>query len=495
MKISTHAGLIGAAMILQSIVLASGWFLTFRIVQHTFARVIQDRVIEQNLELAERVTALFPPITDGEIEYGSSQWERLQRIIENQALADLPSGAFACLIGGDGRLLCHPKIRTSPALRQYSFDGKMLLSNLNAGSPSTPIMEGDGTTSGVVEFLAGDFHYVATRPLAGSDLRLLVHQPVGELIRVGNHGTRWVMGVAGLAMLGVLGITGTGLGLLLRRYDSVHEALNRHLHENLDLARRMQQATLPDRLPSIPGLEIAGWSRPADETGGDTFDAFGLSGLDGPACATAAHVDADSVALLIADAAGHGIAPALAVTRLHAMTRLAWRIGNTLVDIARLVNEQLVDRLPDGQFITAMFAHADPRSGLLQIVSAGQGPILIRRAVDGSVESLEADTFPLGISDDLAVTDARRITLAEGDVLCAVTDGITEASNPSRVQFGEHELAELLRDSDGCSAERIAERIARAVETHAEGVPPSDDRTVLVVRRIAYRADLSSPPR
>lgn len=484
-RFGTRAGLVAAALAVQSIVLSIGWFTTFRVVQRSFAMEIQARTIEQNRDLAERVASLFPGDIGTATEYGSPGWERLQGLIESDALAELPAGGFACLVEADGQLLCHPEIRESPGLRGYSFDGKQLLEGLEHNAAGEPVVEagGDEGASGVIEFVAGDFHYVATKPLAGTSLRLLVHQPVGALVNLGKRNTRWVMGAAGLAVTVVLGVTGVGLGILLRRYDSMHEALNRRMRDNLQVARSIQQNTLPLEFPKVAGFDIAGWSTPADETGGDTFDAVGLPGRDGPACGIDGDAPAERIGLLLADATGHGIGPALAVTQLHAMTRLAWRLGGSLIDVARLVNEQLAERLPADRFVTAVFGVLDTRDGSLELLSAGQGPLFVFRADDGRIETPPTDTYPLGVLPELGTDSTARLTLGPGDIFCAISDGIIEAKGPGDRLFGAERLKQLLIAAAHGSPAQIADRIRREVERYTNGAAADDDRTVLIMKR------------
>ncbi len=480
-RIGSRAGLIAAALLVQAVVLATGWMITFRVVQRSFAREIEQRTIAENRELAERIAALFPDDIPENVAYGSPEWERLQRIIESDAMKKLPAGGFACLVGPDGKLLCHPDIRRSPSLRRYSFVGKDLLSGLEPGAESAPLLKSDNE-SGIIEFTAGDFHYVATAPLANSGLRLLVHQPVGALVKMSKRSTRWVMGVALVAAIGVLGVTGVGLHRLLGQYENVHEALNRQLHENLLVARSIQQSTLPASIPSPPGYDIAGWSRPADETGGDTFDVISLPEGEGPACSIGSVEETRRVALLLADASGHGIGPALAITQLQAMNRLAWHLGASILDVARLVNEQLYDRLPGGRFVTAVFAVLDAETHTAELFSAGQGPMFVWEARRRRAVAIEPNTYPLGIDRVLGSLETTKLTLGRGDVLCFVSDGIVEATGPDGEQFGHDRLVALI--GDGEDANEIARRIGEAADRFTEGAPQNDDRTVLVVRRV-----------
>jgi hypothetical protein len=264
LRLRTRAGLLAAALVVQAIVLAAGWLITFRVVQRSFARVIERQVLDENKRLAQTVADLFPSDIGSMVEYGSPEWERLQTIIERDAFAQLPAGGFACLVDGEGELLCHPEIRENQSLRNFSFRGVALREGLHPDARAMPLLEAGTHTEaagGIYETGVGEFDYLATKPLPGSDLRLLVHQPVGELVRVGEASTSFVKIAAALAGVITLGVTGAGLAFLLRRYDSVHEDLNRQMRANLEIAREIQSSSLPTRWPTLRGYEIAAWSR------------------------------------------------------------------------------------------------------------------------------------------------------------------------------------------------------------------------------------------
>ena len=122
-----------------------------------------------------------------------------------------------------------------------------------------------------------------------------------------------------------------GLGSLaavaIRRGRLLEDRLVREkLQRDLQLARQIQQSTVPTLLPRLAGFGLAAWSEPAEETGGDAFDVIGFR----TGHATAGDDEADRALLLLADATGHGIGPALAVTQLRAMLRMAARLGADL---------------------------------------------------------------------------------------------------------------------------------------------------------------------
>src|SRR5207244_6773655 len=123
------------------------------------------------------------------------------------------------------------------------------------------------------------------------------------------------------------------------------------MRKELETARAVQMSTLPTTMPSLAGYDLYGMFKPAELTGGDTFD---LSILD------------QGLLAVLADATGHGIAPALSVTQMQAMLRMAFRLGADLETAFMQVNNQLADILPDDPFVTAFIGLLDPSTHQLR---------------------------------------------------------------------------------------------------------------------------------
>lgn len=249
---------------------------------------------------------------------------------------------------------------------------------------------------------------------------------------------------------------------------------------DLQIARQIQRSTLPELVPTLPGVEIEAWSEPAEATGGDTYDLIGLAG-DGRLTSDAA----ERAVLLLADASGHGIGAALSVTQVRAMLRIAVRGAVDLPDIVRRMNAQLSADLRQGHFITAWFGLLDARDHTLVSLSCGQAPILHYVAADDRCIVLAADAPPLGVDDDLALEAPRVIRLDTGDVVAVLSDGIFEARNAAREELGAERVAETLRATHAQSAAKILDALRAAVEEFTAGRPAADDRTALVVKRTA----------
>jgi phosphoserine phosphatase len=256
------------------------------------------------------------------------------------------------------------------------------------------------------------------------------------------------------------------------------------IERDLDLARSIQRSTFPDRLPTLDGFDIAAWSQPAEETGGDSYDVIGYRrSADG--VVRLAPDEADRAMLLLADATGHGIGPALSVTQVRAMMRMAVRMDPDVERIVRSMNEQLCADLPEGRFITAWLGDIDAATGTLTSFSAGQGPLLHYDAAADVVTTLSADTLPLGIVEDLDVAIVAPLVLAPGDVFAVISDGVLDVVNERGESFGTDRATNLIRAHAGDAAETILQVLRRSVEQHGAQAPDPDDRTVIIVKRCA----------
>jgi serine phosphatase RsbU (regulator of sigma subunit) len=255
------------------------------------------------------------------------------------------------------------------------------------------------------------------------------------------------------------------------------------LERDLQLARQIQRKTLPETIPKIKAYDVAAWNQPADQTGGDTYDIIGLRDGDHGGTGELTTDRPDRVIFLVGDAAGHGIGPALSVTQLRAMIRIALRLGPTTSDILRYVNAQLYADLPDNRFITMWISHLDVRRHRLHSFSAGQAPLLFYRCETGVCEILAADSFPLGIVEEMKIEKDEFLTLEKGDIFAVISDGIFEACNDSSEQFGSERVVKIIRQNSDASAESILGIIRSTVKSFSAHQPPDDDQTILIIKR------------
>lgn len=316
-------------------------------------------------------------------------------------------------------------------------------------------------------------HSILTIPLLGHD---------GELVGVAQ-----VLNKRGGAFNSedeeIAGALAAQAAVAMKRGRLIEDRMVREkLERDLELARKIQQSSFPKELPRINGFDLAAWSEPADETGGDVYDVVARDReVARPSGSTTS--DTSRLVLLMADATGHGVGPALSVTQLRSMLRMAVRLNADLSDMARHANQQLCDDLPGGRFITAWFGELDSVMGTIATLSAGQAPLIHYIASQDRFDVFEADTLPLGVVDLPETTPPRVIPMHDGDLFAVISDGIFESRNPEGQQFGADHVNECLRQSRQRTAEDMLNAMRTALEVFTRGEPAEDDRTAIIIKR------------
>ena len=258
-------------------------------------------------------------------------------------------------------------------------------------------------------------------------------------------------------------------GIALHRYALLEQyAQKQRMARDLELARRIQQELFPKSDPVLPGYEIACWNLSADETGGDCYDFFALP--DG------------RLAVLLADATGHGIGAALVIAECRALLRATLSVTQDLPLVAARVNRMLSSDLLEGRFVTAFIGLLDPRTHRLDYVSAGQGPLVF---ADGHrVDHRNADGLPLAILPE-AEFPASAFEFTPGVTALLLTDGFYEAENSAGDQFGEERVTAHLRGGATARPSQLIRDLHAGVQAFCAGVPQADDLTAVVIQRTA----------
>ncbi|MBK6600409.1 MAG: SpoIIE family protein phosphatase [Betaproteobacteria bacterium] len=242
------------------------------------------------------------------------------------------------------------------------------------------------------------------------------------------------------------------------------------MRRELEMARDVQMSTLPAALPELPGYDLCGTFRPAEITGGDTFD---LAELE------------QGLLIVLGDATGHGIAPALSVTQMQAMLRIAFRLGADLDSAFLQVNNRLAETLPPDRFVTAFIGLLDPQTHRLQFHSGGQAPILHYQAASRSCRSYKPTSFPLGAMPIVRVKPAVTVDLLPGDALILLSDGFFEYGNAGGEQFGEERVRAIVEAHHGRTATALLDFVLQGLDAFAGGASQEDDMTAVLVRRAA----------
>lgn len=258
--------------------------------------------------------------------------------------------------------------------------------------------------------------------------------------------------------------------LRIRNLALAEEAAERRrLEEEVALARRIQVALLPKRLPDLAGYDLYAGNLPSRGVSGDYYEVF--ERLGGRECV-----------LMVADVSGKGIAASLLTASLAALSAGPLEDGRPPAEVFTRLSRLLHQRTPPEKYATAFLAILEPATGTLRYANAGHNPGL-RVTAGGEVELLGATGPPLGLLPGAAYGEAG-CALAPGDAVVLYTDGITEAANEDGEEFGLDRLTEGCRRHRGEDLDELARRVEADLAAFVAEEPYGDDRTLVIVRRV-----------
>lgn len=258
---------------------------------------------------------------------------------------------------------------------------------------------------------------------------------------------------------------GTLLEVVRREIEHGQAARRRdaHLTRELEEARLIQRALLPQSMPAVRGCALAARWTPASGVGGDCYDVHQFSDT--------------RVAISIADVIGKGIPAALLMSNLQAAVRAFATPDAEPHRVCASVNRLLCRNIESGRFVTFCYAVIDTEARTIVYGNAGHNPpILMRR--NGSVERLATKGLVLGVSSDWTYGTGE-CRLEPGDRLVCFTDGLTEAESPAGEEFGDGRLIESIRAARETSADDLVRVISDAIAEWCGGAP-QDDATLVV---------------
>jgi serine phosphatase RsbU (regulator of sigma subunit)/putative methionine-R-sulfoxide reductase with GAF domain len=239
------------------------------------------------------------------------------------------------------------------------------------------------------------------------------------------------------------------------------------LETEVQLARQIQKTFLPEELPTHPNWQLAARWRTARQVGGDFYDLLPLG--------------ENRLGLFIADVADKGMPAALFMALTRTLVHAATKETSSPAEALRRVNELLLPDTKQGMFVTAVYGVLNLETGDLTYANAGHNPPFVVR--HGALEKLTRTGVALGASEDAHMAE-RTIQLAVGESLLLYTDGLTEAFNLEGDMFGEERLLRALGWQESTSAEDLLRAVESALDDFAGNAPPSDDLTMLAVRRV-----------
>ncbi len=260
------------------------------------------------------------------------------------------------------------------------------------------------------------------------------------------------------------------LGKAVQNYYMLEEILKQKaLNEQIKIARDIQSSLLPKTFPEFPHMDIYGDSIPAKTVGGDYFDFFILN--------------KEKLGFIIADVSGKGVPASLIMATTRSLFRnyidCKYESPKKLIET---VNNTAAREFVEDRFVTLTFGEITIKNGraTVTISNAGHDPLMIMRN-NGTIEEVTTKGIPLGIMEGMSFEETT-FTLEKNEFLIGYTDGIPEARNINREEYGFERLKETIRKNKEKSASEIVKAVYENMFEYSSGAEQHDDSTIILLK-------------
>ncbi len=238
------------------------------------------------------------------------------------------------------------------------------------------------------------------------------------------------------------------------------------IEQELNIARQIQKSFLPHQDPRADDcIRTRAFYEPAREVSGDFYDFL--------------ECDRDHFVVLIADVSGKGVPAALQMARATSQIRAIAPHCSSPSELLSRINVFLCANPIGGIFITMACAFFNRTQKKMRLALAGHhSPLCKRNGVFHSVPS--GDGIPLGILELAAYTDAE-MDLKSGDLFLFFTDGLLEARDPSRQEFGLERIEQVMA-ATAPDPDQLIVKIVSDVDAFMKGAPRHDDLTLVAAK-------------
>lgn len=267
--------------------------------------------------------------------------------------------------------------------------------------------------------------------------------------------------------LNVLSSFGDNISVALKNARLIRESISHErIQQEIQVARQIQDKLLPQKIPTISGYDIAPYSLPATEVGGDYYDLITLR--DG------------KVAIFMGDVSGKGVPAAFYMAELKGVVLALAQEVRGARDFLCKINATLFGNIEKQTYITLSCVVIEPNSPKISLARAGHMPFLVKQ--HGGVSVVTPRGLGVGLAKPEifdALLEEYFLDLEVGDACFLFTDGLSERQNLQDKDFGYEPILDVLRSPSAESAKTIIKEVMKSVEYHAGTCAQHDDMTCL----------------
>jgi phosphoserine phosphatase RsbU/P len=257
---------------------------------------------------------------------------------------------------------------------------------------------------------------------------------------------------------------------MVKLYGDLAE--KQRIEQELRVAHDFQRMLLPAGCPDLPGYDLAAFSSPALEVGGDYYDFFFVD--------EARHY----LGIVVADVSGKGIPGALIMAVVRCTLRAMALDNLSPKDVLVKVNERVYADTKENVFVTMTYGILHTQTGTLKFCRAGHEPVVTVKEAAGPVQLSSPDGIAMGLvgSELFGMLEEKVLQLEPGDIAVMYTDGVIEAMNDTDVEYGQQRFFDLLVTNRDKSPQEIIENTLADIEVFTGGHPQHDDITLVAIR-------------
>lgn len=243
------------------------------------------------------------------------------------------------------------------------------------------------------------------------------------------------------------------------------------MEKELNVARDIQLALLPDELPEIKGYDLHALNIPAQFVGGDYYDVIRLN--------------ENEFAIVIADVSGKGMPASLLMANIqsavHSFLRIYNESGFNLEEITSKLNSLIYDNTSADKFITFFWGVLNNRDHTFKYINAGHNPPYHLKGDE--VNELTEGGLMIGVMKENIPYESREIILENNDVVFLFTDGVSEAKDKYNEEFSEENILKVLKKNKNLNSSEISNNLLSKIKEFTDDTNQFDDITTIVIKR------------
>ncbi len=262
---------------------------------------------------------------------------------------------------------------------------------------------------------------------------------------------------------------GNAVILALENSRLIQEEIKKNqIEKEIHLALEIQQNLFPQEMPTIDGIDVWGITKPAKIVGGDYFDIIKLN--------------EETLLVAIADVSGKGMPAAILMANVQAALKVLAATAFHLDELVNQLNNLVFNNTTPDKFITFFIGKLDKKKKIFSYINAGHNPPVHFESRNNKINLLSKGGLILGLVKGPIDYEIGTVEISEGDVIVLYTDGITEANNNEKQEFGEDRFFRKIQMNIHLDSQQICNTILKEVFDFVGNDEPHDDLTIVAIK-------------